>query len=68
MVTPEHKRGGPFPDVSDLADRCSVVRNSDSMSVEALHDVFWRRTKEIEEKGLGSTEAESLCGVDDDET
>ena len=34
----------------------------------SLHDVFWQRTKEIEEKGLESTEAESLCGVDADET
>ncbi len=68
MVAPEHKRGAPFPDVSDFADRCAEVRKCGTTSMQALHDVFWRRTKEIEEKGLGSTEAESLCGVDADET
>jgi len=68
MVAPEGRKGGPFPDVRDFADRCAIIRNSDTLSMQALHDVFWRRTKEIEEEGLGSTEVESLCGIDDDET
>lgn len=68
MVAPEDKKGGPFPDVQSFADRCAAVRNCKSTSMEALHDIFWRRTKEIEEQGLGTIEAESLCGIDDDET
>jgi len=67
MIAPEDKKGGPFPDVQSFAERCAVVRNCQSTSMEALHNVFWRRTKEIEEKGLGSTQADSLCGRDDDE-
>ncbi len=67
MVAPQHKRGGAFPDIQAFADRCAVVRECDSTSMAALHDLFWRRTKEIEEKGLGSTEPESLCGVNSDE-
>lgn len=67
MIAPEDKRGGPFPDVQSFAERCSVVRNCQSTSMEALHDIFWRRTKDIEEQGLGSIQAESLCGSDDDE-
>lgn len=68
MVAPEDKKGGPFPDIQSFADRCAVIRTCDSTSMDALHDVFWRRTKEIEEQGLGSTKAESLCGVNDEET
>lgn len=64
MVAPEHKRGAPFPDVRDLATRCAVVRACETTSMEALHAVFWQRTKDIEDKGLGSTEPESLCGTD----
>lgn len=67
MIAPEDKKGGPFPDVQSFAERCAVVRNCRSTSMQALHNVFWRRTKEIEEKGLGSIQADSLCGKDDDE-
>ncbi len=67
MVAADNKKGGPFPDIQSFADRCAIVRTSESTSMEALHDIFWRRTKEIEEQGLGSTEAESLCGIDDDD-
>jgi RNA polymerase sigma-70 factor (ECF subfamily) len=66
MLAPEDKRGGPFPDVASMADRMAVVRAAKPGSMSALHDVFWRRTKECEEKGLGSTAPDSDCGADDD--
>lgn len=54
----------PPPDVATLAARLAVVRAVDPErgSSAGLHDVFWRRTKQIEEKGLGSTEPLSDCG------
>lgn len=65
MIAPEDRKGGPIPDLDDFADRCDVVRNCTSTSMEQLHNVFWRQTKKIEELGLGSTEPESDCGTDD---
>lgn len=60
------KRGGPIPDVVDYADRIAVVRGADFANgkTAAFHDIFWRRTKEIEESGAGSTEPENTCGAD----
>lgn len=56
------------PAISDLADRMALVRAVAAAPgrrrTRALHDVFWRRTKEIEEKELGSTEPLSDCGRD----
>lgn len=65
-IAPEARRGGPFPDVRDYAARAAVVREAAFAGgpMANLHDVFWRRTAEIEEKGIGSTEPESQCGVD----
>ena len=65
-IAPDEKRGGPFPDIKDFADRCAVVRGCQSLSMQNLHHVFWRRTKEIEEQGLGSTEPNSRCGESED--
>jgi len=64
QIAPEAKRGGPFPDVADFAERAAVVRDADfgTGSMARFHDVFWRRTKEIEESGAGSTEPLSTCG------
>ena len=57
---------GPLPDIGDLADRIAMVRqiNPDTCPTRALHNVFWRRTKEGEEKRLGSAEPISDCGKD----
>jgi len=66
MIAPEDKKGGPVPDLDDFVDRCAVVRDSKSTSMEQLHNVFWRNSKVIEEKGLGSIEAESDCGTDEE--
>jgi RNA polymerase sigma-70 factor (ECF subfamily) len=66
MLAPEDKRGGPFPDVAELADRMAVVRAARPGSMSALHEVFWRRTKECEEQGLGSATPDSGCGEDDE--
>ncbi|WP_299730659.1 RNA polymerase sigma factor [uncultured Tateyamaria sp.] len=68
MLAPPEKRGGPFPDVADMADRMAVVRNAEPGSMAGLHTVFWRGTKEAEETGAGSTEPDSGCGEDDDES
>lgn len=60
-----------LPDVADLADRIAMVRDAagngsgkGASKSAALHDLFWRRTKEIEDKGLGSIEPQSGCGQD----
>ncbi|MHA7777522.1 RNA polymerase sigma factor [Roseibium sp. M-1] len=54
-----------FPDIADYAERMAVVRKAEPGSMQGLHAVFWRRTKEIEESGAGSTEPVSGCGEDD---
>lgn len=64
MIAPEDRKGGPIPDLDDFSDRCAVVRDSKTMSMQRLHDVFWRNTKMIEEEELGSTEPESDCGTE----
>ena len=68
MIAPEDRKGGPVPDLDDFEARCAVVRGSDSVSMEDLHNVFWRRTKEIEEAGIGSIEVESDCGQDEEDS
>lgn len=67
MIAADDRKGGPFPDISTLADRCAVVRECRTMSMRNLHDLFWRRTKKIEEKGLGSTTPDSGCGETDED-
>ena len=65
MIAPEDKRGGPFPDIRDFADRMAVVREAEPGSMAMLHAVFWRRTKEIEDAGAGSISPDAGCGEDD---
>ena len=65
MIAPDEKKGDAFPDVEDFIDRCAVVRDCETTSMEKLHDLFWRNTKRIEEKGLGSVSADSDCGTDE---
>lgn len=62
----EGRRGGPIPDVADYADRLAMVREADFANgrTGAFHDIFWRRTREIEEAGVGSTVPETDCGAD----
>jgi RNA polymerase sigma-70 factor (ECF subfamily) len=66
QISPEDKRGGPIPDIDDFAERLAVVRRADFAGGKsgAFHDIFWRRTKEIEEEGRGSTAPETDCGAD----
>lgn len=66
MIAPEDRKGGPIPDLDEFVDRCAVVRECKSTSMEKLHDVFWRNTKIIEEDGIGSIEPDSGCGTGDD--
>ena len=65
MIAPDEKKGDAFPDVEDFIDRCAVVRDCKTTSMEKLHNLFWRNTKRIEEKGLGSVSADSDCGLDE---
>jgi RNA polymerase sigma-70 factor (ECF subfamily) len=62
----EGRRGGPIPDVADYANRLAVVRDADFANgrTGAFHDIFWRRTREIEEAGKGATVPETNCGAD----
>jgi RNA polymerase sigma-70 factor, ECF subfamily len=63
-VAPIAKRGGPLPDVADFAERCAIVREANFAdgSTSQLHDIFWRRTKEIEEAGAGAVVPLGDCG------
>ena len=65
-AAPEAKRGGSLPDVADFAQRLAVIREVDPETgkTRRMHDVFWRRTAEIEESGAGSVDAGD-CGTDD---
>ena len=66
-LAPQDRRGGPFPDIASFSARCAVVRAAPPRGgMAALHDVFWRRTKEVEAAGAGSTRATSGCGEDED--
>lgn len=65
MIAPEGKKGGEIPDLEDFVDRCAIVRECKSTSMEQLHEVFWRSTKRIEEEELGSVEPQSSCGTDE---
>jgi RNA polymerase sigma-70 factor (ECF subfamily) len=62
QLAPEARRGGPFPDVADIADRAAVVRGAGPGAMAALHDLFWRRTAEIEAEGRGDITLQSDCG------
>jgi RNA polymerase sigma-70 factor (ECF subfamily) len=61
MLAPEDKRGGPFPDVADYADRMAVVRAAEPGSMAGLHTVFWRRTKEAEQTEAGDITPSETC-------
>lgn len=65
--TPEAQRGPEIPDVADLDRRFAVVREADTDAglSQAMHDLFWRRIKEIEEQGIGSPVPLSNCGRDE---
>lgn len=64
QVAPEDRRGGPFPDIADYAERMAVVRTAEPGTMAGMHAVFWRRTKEIEEAGTGAVTPDSGCGED----
>ena len=53
-----------LPDVDSFARRLELVRNQDPdrRSNRSLHDVFFRRCKQVEEQNLGSTTPDSGCG------
>ena len=67
MIAFEGRKGGPFPDVADLADRMAIVRAAEPGAMAGMHDVFWRRTKEIEDEGIGSTTPDAGCGEEDND-
>jgi RNA polymerase sigma-70 factor (ECF subfamily) len=53
----------PLPDIDSLAARIAEVRTVDPAARRdsALHDIFFRRCKHIEDKGLGSTTPEDCA-------
>jgi RNA polymerase sigma-70 factor, ECF subfamily len=65
-ATPQERQGGPIPPVPTLDARLDVVRGADvdHGASQMLHDLFWRRTKELEDSGRGSPTAETDCGRD----
>lgn len=68
-ATPERQRGVLPPERLDFEERLNIVRdaNFDTGASQAMHDVFWRRTKELEDSGAGCTEPLSDCGQPDEE-
>ena len=65
-ATPEARQGGAIPAVESLDARLAVVAqaNIDAGCSQSLHDLFWRRTKELEDSGRGSPIAETACGTE----
>lgn len=56
----------PLPEIDSLAQRIAMVREAAPGSgMAALHDLFWRRTAEIEAEGRGSAKPQSDCGQPD---
>lgn len=66
-AAPEARRGPPVPTIDSLVERLAIVRDADidTGKSQIMHDVFWQRTKQIEEAGIGSVEPDSECGVED---
>jgi RNA polymerase sigma-70 factor (ECF subfamily) len=56
-----------LPDIDDLAKRMAVIRGvaPEKRATEALHNVFFRRCKEVEEKEIGATVPEDCDGQPD---
>jgi RNA polymerase sigma-70 factor (ECF subfamily) len=66
-AAPEARRGEPVPTIDSMVERLAIVRNADidTGKSQIMHDVFWQRTKAIEDEGLGSVEPDSDCGLDE---
>lgn len=63
-IAPEGRRGPEPPGELTLDKRIGIAAaHADDDSMQVLHDLFWRRTSELEASGSGSTEA-SGCGDD----
>jgi len=63
-IAPEDRRGPAVPVRLELDERLRTVATLPAEEkTRALHDVFWRRTAQLEAEGRGSTEA-SGCGED----
>lgn len=58
------RKGPPVPDIDDFAQRIALVRAAPPHGgMDALHDLFWRRTKQVEDDDLGSTVTASDCAA-----
>ena len=66
-IAPEDRRGNDFPDLEDFATRCAVVQKTPpNGGMAALHSVFWRRIKEVEQRGEGDSRPLSGCGEENE--
>jgi RNA polymerase sigma-70 factor, ECF subfamily len=66
-AAPPDAQGGPIPAMDAFDDRLAIARSADvdhGVS-QALHDLFWRRTSEIEDEGIITDQPESGCGEDE---
>jgi len=65
-TAPEDRRGDLIPSVSSFDDRLAIVReaNIDAGRSQPMHDVFWRRTAEVEGRGEVSDTPQTECGQD----
>ncbi|MEM7443849.1 MAG: RNA polymerase sigma factor [Pseudomonadota bacterium] len=66
-AAPEARRGEPVPTIDTMLERLAIVRDADieTGKSQIMHDIFWQRTKDVEDAGLGSVEPESDCGLDE---
>lgn len=63
-TAPDGRRGDLIPSITSFDDRLACVREADidTGQSQSMHDVFWRRTGEIEERGDVPDTPETDCG------
>lgn len=71
-ISPEDVKGislDELPSLSDLKERIAIFKsaNTDKGKSQCMHDIFWKRTSELEENEIGDPDAITECGISDDE-
>jgi RNA polymerase sigma-70 factor (ECF subfamily) len=63
-IAPPQRQGAPVPAIRNLDDRIAIVREADvdNGASQPMHDIFWRRTAELEAEGRGSEAVATACG------
>ncbi len=63
-LAPANRQGSEVPTIANLDDRIEWVQSAPvtHCRMQPMHEVFWRRTCELEQRGGGSTIPRSTCG------